>query len=435
MSGCTGWKSIEVQIELNTCHPERGVAVAARIPRSLAVKLLREGFSFMNYLLINRTVQVAALAVTLALLSACSKTKAGPPVESAAPVVVAAAVQRDVPVDVKAVGTVEAFSNVQVKSMIAGEITSVGFTEGQDVKKGDLLFVIDPRPYHAALAQAQGNLARDVAQEANARAQATRYAALYKEGVVSREQYDQMMTASDALKQAVEADRAAVETAKVNLTYTTIYSPIDGRTGNLMVHRGNVVKANDIPILAINQIQPIYATFSVPEMYLPEIKKYEGSRKLAVVVRVPNEPKPAEGTLTFIDNTVDPATGTIKLKATFPNRDRRLWPGQFADVSLTLSTQKNAVLVPSAAVQTGQNGQYVFVVKSDSTAELRYVTVSRIIGSDSVITSGLQAGDQVVTDGQVRLTPGRKVALSTPANAASNTESASQPGVRQGSGL
>ena len=349
----------------------------------------------MNCLLITRNSRPAVLVVALAvaaLLTACGKTKAGPPVDAAAPVVVAAAMQRDIPLDVKAVGTVEAYSNVQVKSMIAGEITKEGFAEGQDVHRGDLLFVIDPRPYQAALAQAQGNLARDLAQEANARAQGTRYAALFKEGVVSREQYDQITTAADALKQAVEADRAAVETAKVNLTYTTIFSPIDGRTGNLMVHRGNVVKANDIPILSINQVQPIYATFAVPQMYLPGIKRSQASRKLAVMVRVPNEPKPAEGVLTFIDNTVDPATGTIKLKATFTNHDRRLWPGQFADVSMTLSTDKNAVLIPSAAVQTGQNGQYVFVVKPDNTAELRNVTVSRVVGSDSVITSGVQAG-------------------------------------------
>lgn len=391
----------------------------------------------MNCLLITKNSRIAVLGIfsALALLTACGKTKAGPPVDTAAPVVVAAAMQRDIPLEVKAVGTVEAYSNVQVKSMIAGEITKEGFAEGQDVRRGDLLFVIDPRPYQAALAQAQGNLARDSAQEANARAQGTRYAALFKEGVVSREQYDSITAAADALKQAVEADRAAVETAKVNLTYTTIFSPIDGRTGNLMVHRGNVVKANDISILSINQVQPIYATFAVPEMYLPEIKRSQAGRKLVVTVRVPNEPKPAEGVLTFIDNTVDPATGTIKLKATFTNHDRRLWPGQFADVSMTLSTDKNAVLIPSAAVQTGQNGQYVFVVKPDNTAELRNVTVSRVVGSDSVITSGVQAGEQVVTDGQVRLTPGKKVALSKPANAASNTEAATQPGARQGSGL
>ena len=192
---------------------------------------------------------------------------------------------------------------------------------------------------------------------------------------------------------------------------------------------------NDIALITINQVQPIYATFAVPEMYLPEIKKFQASRRLPVTVRVPNEPKPAEGVLTFLDNTVDPATGTIKLKATFPNRDRRLWPGQFADVSMTLTTDKNAVLVPSAAVQTGQNGQYVFVVTADNTAELRNVTVSRSIGNESVITSGVRVGDQVVTDGQVRLTPGKKVALAKPANAASNTEAASQPPNRQGSGL
>jgi multidrug efflux system membrane fusion protein len=383
----------------------------------------------------SRPAVLVVVLVVAALLTACGKTKAGPPVDSAAPVVVAAAMQRDIPLEVKAVGTVEAYSNVQVKSMIAGEITREGFAEGQDVRRGDLLFVIDSRPYQAALAQAQGNLARDSAQEANARAQGTRYAALFKEGVVSREQYDSITAAADALKQALEADRAAVETAKVNLTYTTIFSPIDGRTGNLMVHRGNVVKANDISILSINQVQPIYATFAVPEMYLPEIKRSQAGRKLVVTVRVPNEPKPAEGMLTFIDNTVDPATGMIKLKATFTNHDRRLWPGQFADVSMTLSTDKNAVLIPSAAVQTGQNGQYVFVVKPDNTAELRNVTVSRVVGSDSVITSGVQAGEQVVTDGQVRLTPGKKVALSKPANAASNTEAATQPGVRQGNGL
>ncbi len=368
-------------------------------------------------------------------LTACSNTKAGPPVDPAAPVVVSVASQRDVPVAVKAVGAVEAYSNVQVKSMIAGEITRVAFAEGQDVRKGDLLFVIDPRPYRAALAQAEGNLARDSAQEANARAQATRYAALYKEGVVSREQNDQMITAADALREAVQADRAAVETAKVNLTYTTIYSPINGRTGNLMVHQGNVVKANDISLLTINQIEPIYATFAVPQMYLPDIKKYQAGHSLAVSVRVPNEPAPAEGVLSFIDNTVDPATGTIKLKATFANKDRRLWPGQFADVSLTLTTDKNAVVVPSAAVQTGQNGQYVFVVKPDSTAEMRNVTVSRIVGSESVITSGVRAGDQVVTDGQVRLTPGKKVAFTKPANSASNMEANTQTGTRQGNGL
>ncbi len=398
----------------------------------------------------RRTALLLVAAAAVVVMAGCGRTKAGPPAETAAPVVVASAAARDVPVQVRAVGTVEAYSNVQVKSMIAGEITRLGFTEGQDVRRGALLFVIDPRPYQAALAQAQSNLARDVAQEANARAQAARYQALFQEGVVSREQHDQMVTSADALTQAVQADRAAVETAKVSLTYTNINSPIDGRTGNLMVHGGNVVKANDIPLITINQIEPIYATFSVSEIYLPEIKRTQAKRKLAVTVRVPNEPAPAEGVLTFIDNTVDPATGMIKLKATFANRDRRLWPGQFADVSLMLATDKNAVVVPSAAVQTGQEGQYVYVVKADNTAELRPVKVSRIVGSESVISSGVQAGDKVVTDGQVRLTPGRKVAVTKPANSATNAEAVTAPATspartrtararetrtRQGSGL
>ncbi len=375
---------------------------------------------------------IVALAVWL---SGCGKTKAGPPAESAVPVVVATAAHKDVPVEVRAVGTVEAYSNVQVKSMIAGEIVKLGFREGQDVRKGDLLFEIDPRFYRAALAQAEGNLARDIAQEANAKAQAARYAALFKEGVVSREQNDQVQTAANALSEAVGADRAAVDTAKVNLTYTTIRSPIDGRTGNLMVHQGNVVKANDIALITINQIKPIYVTFSVPEQYLPDIKKYEGQGKLAVTARVPNEPEAAVGRLSFVDNTVDAATGMIKLKGTFINDQRRLWPGQFADVSLTLTIQKNAVVVPSAAVQTGQNGQFVFVVKPDSTAEMRPVLVERIIESQTVIRGGVQAGEQVVTDGQVRLTPGRKVALAKPANAARNAAAANQQETKQGSGL
>lgn len=382
-----------------------------------------------------RRALILPILALAAVLAGCGKTKAGPPAESAVPVVVATAAQKDVPVDVRAVGTVEAYSNVQVKSMIAGEITKVGFREGQDVRKGDLLFEIDPRFYRAALAQAEGNLARDIAQEANAKAQAARYASLFKEGVVSREQNDQVQTSANALSEAVQADRAAVDTAKVNLTYTTIRSPIDGRTGNLMVHQGNVVKANDIALITINQIKPIYVTFSVPEQYLPDIKKYEAHGRLAVAARVPNEPQAPVGYLSFIDNSVDAATGMIKLKGTFANDERRLWPGQFADVALTLTIQKNAVVVPSAAVQTGQNGQFVFVVKQDSTAEMRPVMVERIVESQTVLRGGVQAGEQVVTDGQLRLTPGRKVATSKPANAARNTEASNEQRSKQGSGL
>jgi multidrug efflux system membrane fusion protein len=373
-----------------------------------------------------------ALAVTLA---ACGGGKNKPNMqarEMAVPVTVAPATQRDVPVQVKAIGNVEAYSTVQVKSMVGGEIVRAGFTEGQDVRKGQLLFAIDPRPYQAALAQAEGNLARDEAQAANAQAQATRYAALFKDGVVSKEQYDQMVTQAKAATEVVRADHAAVETARVNLAYCTIVSPIDGRTGNVAVKVGNIVKANDVPLVTINQIRPIYVSFSVPQQFLPDIKKYERERKLPVQAKVPNEPADT-GVLTFIDNAVDPQTGMIKLKGTFSNGDHRLWPGQFADVVMTLATDKGAVVVPSAAVQTGQNGQFVFVVTKENKAEMRPVTIGRVVESETVIRSGVQPGEQVVTDGQLRLTPGVKVALSNAPGSAS--QSASDAPARQGNGL
>ena len=376
---------------------------------------------------------VMALLGLSTLLAGCSKKKMGPPPATAVPVVVATAMQKDVPVEVHAIGNVEPYSTVSVKTMVGGELTHVDFTEGQDVKKGERLFVIDPRFYEAALAQAQGNLARDLAQAANARAQAARYAALYKEGVTSREQADQMQTAANALDEVVTADRAAVETAKVNLTYCTIYSPLDGRTGNLMVHRGNVVKANDAALVTINQIQPIYVTFAVSEQHLPEIRRFMATGKLTVRATVPDEPQPAEGTVVFVDNSVDPATATIKLKALFANRDRRLWPGQFADVLLTLTTQPGAIVVPAQAVQTGQKGEYVFVVNADNTAEQRMVKVDRTVGSEAVIASGVQAGEQVVTDGQLRLAPkGTKVETRAASGSSSSNSNGSSGNLRVG---
>ena len=307
------------------------------------------------------------------------------------------------------------------------------------MKKGDLLFTIDPRPYEAALAQAEGNLAKDKANAANARAQATRWDALYKEGVVSREQHDQVVTQAEALQQIVTADEAAVQNARVNLAYCSIKSPIDGRTGNLMVKLGNVVKANDVPLVTINQVLPIYVTFSVPQQFLPDIKRSENEHKLGVVAKVQGEPE-TSGLLTFLDNAVDPQTGMIKLKGTFTNGDRRLWPGQFADVSLTLGIDRNAVLVPSAAVQTGQDGQFVFIIK-DNKADMKKVKIGRIVGSDTVIESGVEVGDQVVTDGQLRLTPGAKVAVSNPSKSSSQASekgpnpSSGAAAAKQGNGL
>lgn len=382
---------------------------------------------------LRRTVSPITALVTLLALAGCGSTKdnaKGQQLRDAAvPVTVAEAIRKDVPVQVKAIGNVEPYNTVAVKSMVAGEITEVGFSEGQDVKKGDMIFVIDRRPYEAALAQAEGNLARDRANAANAKAMATRWEALYKEGVVSREQHDQIVTQAQAAQEIVAADEAAVQNAKVNLTYCTIKSPIDGRTGNLAVKLGNVVKANDVPLVTINQVAPIYVTFSVPQQFLPDIKHYDRDHKLSVAAKVQGEPE-TNGLLTFIDNSVDPQTGMIKLKGTFANGDRRLWPGQFADVSLTLGVDRNAVLVPSAAVQTGQDGQFVFVIKNGK-ADMKKVKIGRIVGADTVIESGVDVGDQVVTDGQLRLTPGAKVAV---ANAPSSTSQASGKGPDPSSG-
>ncbi len=344
------------------------------------------------------------------VISSCSRGKQGGP--KTVPVVAEAAVQRSVPLVVKAIGNVEAYNTVSIKSQVSGEIAEVLFREGQDVKKGDRLFQIDPRPFEAALKQAEAALARDRAQAKNAGEEAKRYSFLADKGYVSRQEYDRVRTNADALEAVVRADEAAAENARLQLGYTSINSPIDGRTGSIMVHKGNVVKANDIQLVTINQMSPIYVAFSVPEQELAAIKKYRASGELKVEVGVPqNGTKPAAGTLTFIDNTVNTATGTILLKATFPNRDRALWPGQFVDVALLLTTEKNRVVVPSQAIQTGQQGQYVFVIKDDMSAEYRLVTAGRSIDGSTVIEKGLSAGEKVVTDGQLRLVPGAKVEI------------------------
>jgi multidrug efflux system membrane fusion protein len=346
------------------------------------------------------------------------------------PVTVATAVRKNVPIEVRVIGSVEPYSTVQVKSMVAGELTGVFFKEGQDVKKGDLLFTIDKRPFEVALNQAESNLARDIAQAANARAQADRYQALLREGVVARQVNDQMQASADALDATVAADKAAIENAKVNLQYCSIFAPIGGRTGDLMVHAGNLVKVNDIALVTINQITPTYVNFSVPEQFLPDIKKYMAKSKLKVAAGPPAQPA-AVGTLDFVDNAVDSATGTIKLKGIFANAERRLWPGQFVNVVLTLAVESGAVVVPSQAVQTGQDGQYVFVVKADRTAETRAVVLERIVEGQAVISKGLEAGDIVVTDGHLRLTPGAKVDTKT----AGNPQTSGAPAAQQGAGL
>ena len=389
------------------------------------------------------------LLVTLALVAgACSKkaeSKAEPKSgaqqrQPAVPVAVAAVEQKSMPIQIQAIGSVEAYTVVSVKAQVGGELMRVHFKEGQDVKKGDMLFTIDRRPFQAALAQAQAtmaqhqaqvlqaeaNMARDHAQLENARVEEARYKKLVAGGFVAREQYDQFLTALKTSEATVEADQAAVataralvradeqlvETARLNLAYTEIRSPVDGRTGSLMLHEGNVVRSggtSDSTLLVINQIQPIYVSFTVPQQQLSEIKKYMQAGTLSVEALPAGEKRPERGVVTFVDNAIDPATGTVRLKASFPNTERRLWPGQFANVTLTLTVDPNALVVPSQAVQTGAQGPFVYVVKPDSTVEGRRVVVARTQGSDTVIASGLQAGEQVVTDGQPRLSPGAKV--------------------------
>lgn len=371
------------------------------------------------------------LVILLALSVACSKEQPKPQGRPSVPVTVASVEQRNVPVEVKAIGTVEPYSTVQIKTQVTGQLTGVFFKEGQDVKKGQLLFTLDKRPLEADLKKAEGQLARDVASLANAKAQAARYEALFKQGIISREQYDTQQTQADTFAAAVESDRAAVEFEKVQITFTQIYSSIDGRTGNLIVHQGNMVKANDsFPLVVINQVEPVYVTFSVPEKQLADIKRYNSRGKMAVRADIAGDRKPAIGKLSFIDNAVDTATGTIKLKGEFANQDRRLWPGSFTDVSLTLTNDPNALVIPTAALQNGQEGQYVFVVKNDKTVEMRNVAVDRSDDKSSVIRSGLQAGETVVTDGQVRLTPGAKVDFVNKPTSASEQPAA----VTQGSG-
>lgn len=372
------------------------------------------------------------------------------------PVTAAIATQRDLPIQLRAIGNVESYSSIPVKSQVAGELVSIHFTEGQEVRKGELLFEIDRRPYDQALRQAEANLNRDIAQEKqaeanlardlaqaqNARAQAARYAKLAEERVVSKEQNDQMKTAATAADEsaradqaaiesaraAVLADKAAVETARLNLDYCEIRSPIDGRTGSLQVKVGTLIKAQaDTAMVTINQISPTYVTFSVPEDQLSLIRKSIAQGPIEVEAQVPNDSSgPARGQLSFIDNTVDSTTGAIKLKAEFANHERKLWPGQFVNIVLTVGNDAKATVVPSEAIQTGLQGQYAFVVKADHTVENRIVTVGRTFGRETEVTKGIAPGETVVTDGQLRLIPGFKVEIVNSTPAAGGTGGVSQ---------
>lgn len=415
---------------------------------------------------------LAALALVGAVLpfAGCSDraggAQSGTAASPAVPVGVATVEQKTVPLQVNAVGTVQAYTTVGVKPQVAGQIMAVHFKEGQEVRRGDLLFTIDPRPLEAAVRQTEANVAkdtaqlrqaeaavaqrqaevtqalanleRDLAQMEMARVQEQRYRELLAKEFIAREQYDQVRTNYAALGATVQADRASVEnarasaraaeamvdnaraairaneamvdTARLQLAYTTIRAPMDGRTGNLLIQAGNVVKANEGDLVVIAQVRPIYASFSVPEQHLPEIKKYLAQGGVKVEAVLDSGRRTVVGAVTFVNNTVDPATGTIQLKATFPNGDNALWPGQFVDVALTLTTEQ-AIVVPAQAVQAGQRGPFVFVVKPDLTVESRPVKPGRRLAGELVIEQGLARGEQVVTDGQLRLVPGARVEI------------------------
>jgi multidrug efflux system membrane fusion protein len=424
------------------------------------------------------------LLVAAAGLWACSNEKSGQAQAKGAagregvPVTIDTAVSKPVPVQIRAIGTVQAYASVTLKSQLDGEVARIHFSEGQEVKKGDLLFTLDQRPLEATLRQveanlvrdtaqleqteavvaqtmaaekqAEANLVRDTAQLENALSQVRRYKGLIDEGAISKELYDQVRTNAAALEATIEADKAAVtstrasiraaqatvenikavikadqamvENARVQLSYTTIRAPMDARTGNLLVRAGSAVKARDdtAQMVVLNQIHPIYVSFSLTEQSLPEIKKYlaAGSVRVQATPRGQDD-SPASGELSFVNNTVDPGTGMIQLKATFPNRESALWPGQFVNVVLTLTVEPDRVVIPSQAIQTGQQGQYVYVLRPDSTVESRPVTAGRRIGGETVIEKGMAPGEKVVTDGQLRLVSGTRVQVKNAATAAS----------------
>lgn len=385
------------------------------------------------------------LAVIAAgLLSSCTSTSrantAAPKAAETPGAVVRVSVSetRTVPIEIKTIGNVDPVTTIVIRARIGGALTKVYFTEGQLVKKDDLLFEIDPRPYEEAVRQAEANIVRDrallaqsqaklssaEAQDAHYGKQAERYARLAEQGIFSKEQADQAAVearsrrtgvraesaAVDSARAAIVADQSALDTAKLNLAYCTIRSPITGRTGQILVKQDNLVKANDNDLVTIHQIQPVNVVFGVTENFLPAIRAR--MNRLPVIASVPNtSTPPSTGSVVFMDNMVDRTSGTIRLKATFPNHDSRLWPGQFVDVSMKLEDRLNAVVVPGNAVQAGQMGTFVYVVKPDQTVELRPIKIGARIDRMITVEQGLASGETVVIEGQIRLAPGSRVSV------------------------
>jgi membrane fusion protein, multidrug efflux system len=361
-----------------------------------------------------RMREICCFALALTVAAACSKSD--PPHQPKVPVSVTKVKRTSVPYVVTANGVAEPMQTVAVESQVNGILNRVTFAEGQDVQAGQVLFQIDSRPYVAVLEQARGQLARDVAQAANARRDAARYGALVKEGYVTTSQADQAEATAASAAATVEADRATVARAALDVANSTVRAPISGRTGSLLVRQGNLVKANsDPPLVIINQIQPILVRFSVPQSQFPDIQRYYRGGNALLVRATPSEGSGAtlSGTLAFVDNNVDSTTGTVLLKARFANPEGSLWPGQYTNVQLQLFVDPNALTLPAPAVMTGQQGTYVYTVDSAGSAKQRPVQVSRTVDSLSVISSGVKEGEQVIIDGQSRLVPGSKVTIKT----------------------
>jgi multidrug efflux system membrane fusion protein len=361
-----------------------------------------------------KKIAVVVLVVIIVAVGAyfLLKKKPPPPAPQAVPVLAGKAVQKSLPVLVDAIGTVDAYKSVTVYSRVVGQLQKIHFKEGQDVRKGDMLFTIDPAPFREKLRQAEARLAQDEAQFKYAQAEAERYKYLVERGAVSKSDHENKQTIASTQEALVRADKSAVDEAKVNLEYCSITSPMDARTGSHSVYEGVMVKDNDTKLVTLNQISPAYVKFSVSEKQLPEIRKFMGAGTLKVTASPPGiKDKAAEGTLSFMDNAVDSATGMIVLKATFLNGDRFLWPGQFVTVSLRLTTESNVTVVPSRAVLQGQKGAYVFVVGPKGTAELRTVEAGRTVGEETVVTKGVKPGETLVTDGQLKLRDGFPVQI------------------------
>jgi multidrug efflux system membrane fusion protein len=367
------------------------------------------------------------------VLTSCSQSQGAPEKGAGAPgkeggrgagrgrgevaITMAPVVEMALPEYVQAVGNVEAFSTVEIRSQITGPLLEVHFREGQEVQKGQLLFTIDPRPFDLALRQAEAQLAKDVGQSKTAETQRARYQSLLGRGLVSQEQHDAIAAQANTIQGTIAADQVQVDNAKLQLLYTKILAPAAGRTGALQVHAGSIVRnAEATPMVVINQITPVNVAFSAPASYLPAIRAGQSRGLQTEAYVTPNSPTPsATGTLSFVDNAVDPTTEGIRLKATFPNTNRTLWPGQFLQVRLRLSVDPRAVVVPVTAIQNGPQGQYAYVVNADRTVALRLIKVGRTEGRNVIILEGLRPGENVVTDGQLLLTPGARVSVKAPA--------------------